>query len=173
MQHYIWRHSRFLILHCENVWKSNIFRHLLIVLNTTTPNMSLIHTWLRYSKLNKGEICGLKSHLLYVHSSQNIILKSIHGQKGHFYYLIYNFVIKPPFYEVKNIFRKRLCAWRDFIKKNYRPLFAIIFKPNILILDMYIVHFEYENEVISGVLVVKAGFAQVDSFFLQRDRIQF
>ena len=35
-----------------------------------TPNTPLIHTSFTYSKWNMGEICGLKSHLLYVHASQ-------------------------------------------------------------------------------------------------------
>ena len=31
-----------------------------------------------------GEICGLKFHLIYVHASQNFLLKSLHAQKVSF-----------------------------------------------------------------------------------------
>ena len=54
-----------------------------------------------------------------------------------------------PFYEVKKIFWKRLCAWRNFKNIFSRPLFTIIFSPKIF-------HFEYVNQVwISCILGVK------------------
>ena len=56
-------------------------------------------------------------------------------KEGHFYYRIYNFVEKCFFYKVKNIFRKRLCAWRNFKNIFSRPLFTIIFRPKIVFLD--------------------------------------
>ena len=34
----------------------------------------------------------------------------------------------PPFYEVKTIFQKRVCAWNNFKIFFSRPLFIIIFK---------------------------------------------
>ena len=35
-----------------------------------TPNTPLIHTSFTYSKLNMDEICGLKSHLSYIHHTK-------------------------------------------------------------------------------------------------------
>ena len=49
-----------------------------------TPNMPLIHASFTYPKLNMDEIHGLKFYLLYVHSSQKILLKSLHAQKRSF-----------------------------------------------------------------------------------------
>ena len=49
-----------------------------------TPDMPLNHTSCTYSKWNMGEICGLKFHLWYVHTSQKVLLKSLHSQKRSF-----------------------------------------------------------------------------------------
>ena len=54
------------------------------VLDILVPNTSLIHTSFTYSKLNMDKICGLKSHLLYVHTSHNFLLKFIHAQRRSF-----------------------------------------------------------------------------------------
>ena len=35
-----------------------------------------------------GEIFGLKFHLSYAHTSQKKLLKSLHAEKGHFYYVL-------------------------------------------------------------------------------------
>ena len=43
----------------------------------------------------------------------------------------------PPFYEVKKIFRKRLCAWRNFKINFSRLLFIIIFSTKILFSGPY------------------------------------
>ena len=53
----------------------------LILYLVLTPNTPLIHTWFTYSIWNMGEICGLKFHLIYVHTSQEILLKSLHAQE--------------------------------------------------------------------------------------------
>ena len=45
-----------------------------------TPNMPLIHTSFTYRKWNMDEICGLKLYSLYVHTSQKIFVKFLHGQ---------------------------------------------------------------------------------------------
>ena len=39
-----------------------------------------------------GEICGLKFHLIYVNTSQNVLLKSIHAQKVSFLLLNLHFL---------------------------------------------------------------------------------
>ena len=49
-----------------------------------TPNTPPIHTSYTYSKLNMDEIYGLKYCLLYIHTSQNILLKSLHAQRMSF-----------------------------------------------------------------------------------------
>ena len=49
-----------------------------------TPNTSLIHTFFTYQKLNMDEICGLKCYLLYVHTSQKLLMKSLHAQTWSF-----------------------------------------------------------------------------------------
>ena len=46
--------------------------------------MPLIHTSFMYPKLNMDEIYGLKFYLLYVHTSQKTLLKSLHAQKRSF-----------------------------------------------------------------------------------------
>ena len=51
---------------------------------TLTPNTPLIHTSFTYRKLNMDEIFGLKFYLLYVHTSQNFLLKSLHAQRRSF-----------------------------------------------------------------------------------------
>ena len=56
-----------------------------------TPNTPLIHTWFTYSIWNMGEICGLKFHLIYVHTSQKILLKSLHAQNVSFLLLNLHF----------------------------------------------------------------------------------
>ena len=61
------------------------------VLSPLTPNTPLIHTWFTYSIWNMGEICGLKFHLIYVHTSQNFLLKSLHAQNVSFLLLILHF----------------------------------------------------------------------------------
>ena len=50
--------------------------------------------YLTYSKLNMDEICGLKSHLLYVYTSQNFLLESIHGKRRSFLLLNLQFCDK-------------------------------------------------------------------------------
>ena len=55
-----------------------------LLFTVLTPNTPLIHTSFTYSKWNMGEICGLKFHLIYVHASQNFLLKSLHAQKVSF-----------------------------------------------------------------------------------------
>ena len=107
--------------------------------NPLTHNTPLIHTSFTYSKLNMDEICGLKFYLLYV---LTYITKNI-------------FEIPPcarPFSDLpcwlsqfsKTKLRqptgqtwKRPCAWRNFKNIFSRPLFTIIFRPKILILDTY------------------------------------
>ena len=49
-----------------------------------THNTPLIHASFTYSKLNMDEICGLKFYLLYVHTSQIFLLKSLHAQRRSF-----------------------------------------------------------------------------------------
>ena len=49
-----------------------------------TPNTLLIHTSFTYPKLNMDEIYGWKFYLLYVHTSQIFLLKSLHAQKRSF-----------------------------------------------------------------------------------------
>ena len=49
-----------------------------------TPNTPLIHTSFTYRKLNMDEICGLKFYLSCVHSSQKILLKSLHAERRSF-----------------------------------------------------------------------------------------
>jgi hypothetical protein len=56
-----------------------------------TPNTPLIHTWFTYSIWNMGEFCGLKFHLIYVHTTQIFLLKSIHAQKVSFLLLNLHF----------------------------------------------------------------------------------
>ena len=57
-----------------------------------TPNTPLIRTWFMYSIWNMGAICGLKFHLIYVHTSQNFLLKSLHAQKVSFLLLNLHFL---------------------------------------------------------------------------------
>ena len=61
-----------------------------------TPNTPLIHTSFTYSKLNMDEIYDLKFYLLYIHTSQKNVLKSLHAQRMSFVFLDLN----PQFYEV-------------------------------------------------------------------------
>ena len=49
-----------------------------------TPNTPQIHTSFTYSKLNMDDIYGLKFYLLYVHTSQKFLLKSLHAQRRSF-----------------------------------------------------------------------------------------
>ena len=87
------------------------------------------------SKWNMGEICGLFMICTYITKKNYEILPC--SKKV---ILITEFGIlckNPPFYEVKMIFQKRLCTWRNFKIIFSRPLFTIIFKPKILILDTY------------------------------------
>ena len=51
-----------------------------------TPNKPLNTDsyFLYVSKLDMDEIYGLKFYLLYVHTSQNFLLKSLHAQKRSF-----------------------------------------------------------------------------------------
>ena len=51
-----------------------------------THSMLVIHPSFIQSKWNMGEICGLKFHLLYVHTSQIIYCSPSMRKKGHFYY---------------------------------------------------------------------------------------
>ena len=55
-----------------------------VLIEILTPNMPLIHTSFTYRKLNMDEICGLKSYLSCVHTSQKILLKSLHAQRRSF-----------------------------------------------------------------------------------------
>ena len=63
---------------CVSVWVSEC---LSAKKNFLTPNTPLIHTSFTYRKLNMDEICGLKFYLLCVHTSQKILLKSLHAQR--------------------------------------------------------------------------------------------
>ena len=56
-----------------------------------TPNMPLIHNFFTYSKLNMDKICGLKSHLVYVHTSQIFLSKSLLAQMVSFLLLNLHF----------------------------------------------------------------------------------
>ena len=56
-----------------------------------THNTPLIHTSFTYSKLSMDEICGLKFYLSCVHTSQKILLKSLHAQNVSFLLLILHF----------------------------------------------------------------------------------
>jgi hypothetical protein len=56
-----------------------------------TPNTPLIHTWFTYSIWNMGEIYGLNFYLIYVHTSQKNLLKSLHAQKVSFLLLNLHF----------------------------------------------------------------------------------
>ena len=78
-----------------------------------------------------------KSFIYYMYMHHKKKLKFLHWQKRSFLYWICSFGKNPPFYEVKKIFWKRLCAWRDFKNIFSRPLFTIIFRPKILILGTY------------------------------------
>ena len=65
------------------------------------------------------------------------ILKSLHALKMSFLLLNLQFWQKPTFLWTKNIFLKRLFACIDFKNNFSKPLFTIIFRPNILIFDTY------------------------------------
>ena len=63
-----------------------------------TPNMPLIHTSFRCSKLNMDDFSVLTGLLGYLDSTQEVELKSLHAQTWTF--LLLNFVIwgkNPPF----------------------------------------------------------------------------
>jgi hypothetical protein len=112
---------------------SNLF---LIKYVLTTPNTPLIHTSFTYSKLNMDDFSVLAGPLEYVDSTQEVEWNSFYAQKS----FITEFAIlckNPPFYEVKKIFQKRLCAWGDFKNIFSRPLFIINFRPKISILGTY------------------------------------
>ena len=53
-------------------------------------------------------------------------------KKGHFYYWICNFVQKSSFLWSKKNYLKMACAWRNFKNIFSRPLFTIIFRPEML-----------------------------------------
>ena len=78
------------------------------------------------SKWNMGEIFGLKFYLIIcTYNTENFIEIPPCAKKVIF---ITEFAIwckNPPFYEVKKIFQKRLCAWRNFKIFFSRPLFII------------------------------------------------
>ena len=82
--------------------------------------MPLIHASFTCSKWNMGVIFALKFHILYVHTPCT--------RKVIFVICLQNL----PSYEVKKIFRKRLCTQRDFRNIFSRPLFTIIFWPEML-----------------------------------------
>ena len=111
-----------------------------LFIKNITPKTPLIHASFTYSKWNMGAICRLKFH-----SSHNeqctcntfFFWNSSLCKRGYFHYWICSFGKNPPFYEVKNIFCKRLCAWRDFKNVFPWPLFTIIFRPKILISGTY------------------------------------
>ena len=96
-----------------------------------TPNTPLLQLWCARSKLNMNEICSLNIHLWYVDIPQKVLLKFLHVQRRSFLLpnLQFDAKISP---EVKKIFQKRLCAWRNFKIIFSRPLFIIIFRKKIL-----------------------------------------
>ena len=55
--------------------------------------------------------------------------------------------LNPHFYEVNQEVWKRPCAWRNFKNIFSRPLFTIIFRPKILILDTYSILSRYVNHL--------------------------
>ena len=83
-------------MHTENIFeipyrskfdvrpKSQITTDYLVLSPLLTANTALIHTFFTYPKLNMDVICGLKFYLLYVHTSQNFLLKSLHAQRRSF-----------------------------------------------------------------------------------------
>ena len=80
----------------------------------------------------------LAGSLGYVDSTQEVEWNSLHAQKKAIFITEFALLCKnPPPYEVKKIFRKRRCAWRNFKNIFSRPLFIIIFRPKILILGTY------------------------------------
>ena len=98
-----------------------------------TPNTPLIQLWSTRSKLNMDDISG------FIPSCAKKVI------------FITEFAIwckNPLFYEVKKIFQKRLCAWRNFKIIFATPLFIIIFRS--------LFHFDQAHQSwISGVLGVK------------------
>ena len=79
-----------------------------------TPNTPLIHTSFTYSKWNMGEICGLKFHLWYVHTSQKVLLKSLHAQRIWFLLLNLHLMQKSPFLWSKKDFPKKALRIEEF-----------------------------------------------------------
>ena len=64
-------------------------------------NTPLIHTSFTYPKLNMNDICGLKFYLLYVHTSQKFLLKSLHAEKMVIFSTEFVFLdLNPHFYEI-------------------------------------------------------------------------
>ena len=71
----------------EKQMNTEFFRNVITTVELKTyltHNMPHIHTSFTYSTLNVDEICGLKFYLLYVHTSQKILLKSLHAQRRSF-----------------------------------------------------------------------------------------
>ena len=96
--------------------------HIVICL---TPDTWAIQPSLSWSKWNMNEICSLNIHL-WIHSRYTTKR----------FIEICHLMQKSPFYELKKIFQKRLCAWRNFKTVFFRPLF-IIFRTKILISGLY------------------------------------
>ena len=70
-----------------------------------TPNTPLIHTWFTYSIWNMGEICGLKFHLICVHTSHFFFIEIPPCAKGVIFINEFSLLsTNLPFYEVKEIF---------------------------------------------------------------------
>ena len=74
---------------------------------TLTPNTPLTHTWFTYSIWNMGEFCGLKFHLIYVHTSQKNLLKSLHAEKVSFLLLNLQFFAQKCKFSNKKYFLKK------------------------------------------------------------------
>jgi len=118
-------------------------------------NTSVIHTSFTYRKLNMDEICGLKFYLLCVHTSQKILLKSLHAQRWSFLVLNLYLDLNPHFYEVNQEVWKRPRAWRNF--KNIFCVLSTYPKKTFRTEKPSIFNFRYVKEVwASGLLGVNA-----------------
>ena len=98
-----------------------------------THNIWQIQPSFTSKKWNMDEIFGLKFHLPYI--IMNTYPKDFFWNPSMRKNFDTEFVVlckNPPFYEVKNVFRKRLCAWWDFKNIFSRPLFITIFRPKMV-----------------------------------------
>ena len=79
-----------------------------------TPYTPLIHTSFTCSNWNMGEICGLKFHLLQVHTSQKKLFKSLHAQNMSFLLVNLQFWQKIHLSMTKKYFPKKALRMDGF-----------------------------------------------------------